>query len=76
MKELLEFLAKSLVDKPDAVQVSEEQKGDLTVYRLSVDPQDVGKVIGKQGRIARSIRSVVAAAAHRQNRHVAVDIDS
>ncbi|MBX5436251.1 MAG: KH domain-containing protein [Alicyclobacillaceae bacterium] len=76
MKELLEFLAKSLVDHPDSVSVAEEHKGDLTVYRVTVDPADVGKVIGKQGRIAKAIRSVVGAAAHRENRHVVVDIES
>lgn len=76
MKELLEFLAKSLVEHPDAVLVTEEQRGDLTVYRLTVDPSDVGKVIGRQGKIAKSIRSVMSAAAYRQNKHVSVDIQS
>ncbi|MCL6445701.1 MAG: KH domain-containing protein [Alicyclobacillus sp.] len=76
MKDLVEFLAKSLVEHPDAVVVTEEQRGDATVYRLRVDPSDVGKVIGRQGRIAKSIRNVVSAAAYRQNKHVFVDIES
>lgn len=74
MKELIEFLTKSLVDHPEAVVVTEEQRGDTFVYRLTVDASDVGKVIGRQGRIAKSIRNVVSAAAYRQNRHVVVDI--
>jgi predicted RNA-binding protein YlqC (UPF0109 family) len=76
VKTLLEFLAKSLVDQPDAVIVSEEQRGDTLVYHLKVDPSDVGKVIGRQGRIAKSIRHVVSAAAYREHKHVVVDIDS
>ena len=74
MKELVEFLAKSLVDKPDAVVVSETAQGDAVVFRITVDAEDIGKVIGRQGRIAKSIRSVVSAAAYRQNKHVVVDI--
>ncbi|CAM3841525.1 KH domain-containing protein [Alicyclobacillus pomorum] len=76
MKELVEFLAKSLVEHPEAVTVKEEQRGDTTVYRLTVAPSDTGKVIGRQGRIAKSIRNVVSAAAYRQKKHVVVDIDS
>jgi len=76
MKELVEFLAKSVVLHPEAVVVTEEQRGATVVYKLSVDPTDVGKVIGRQGRIAKSIRSVVSAAAYRQDKHVVVDIES
>ena len=76
MKELVEFLAKSLVEHPEAVNVTEEQRGDTTVYKLAVDPSDMGKVIGRQGRIAKAIRNVVSAAAYRQKKHVVVDIDS
>lgn len=76
MKELLEYLARSLVDLPDVVRVTEELRGDTLVYRVKVDPTDVGKVIGRQGRIARSIRHVVSAAAYRQQKHVVVDIDA
>jgi predicted RNA-binding protein YlqC (UPF0109 family) len=76
VKELVIFLAKSLVDLPDAVQVTEEVRADTIVYRLTVDPSDIGKVIGRQGRIAKSIRNVVSAAAYRQEKHVIVDIVS
>lgn len=77
VKELIVFLAKSLVDLPDAVQVTEELRDeDTIVYRLTVDPSDIGKVIGRQGRIAKSIRNVVNAAAYRQQKHVIVDIVS
>jgi predicted RNA-binding protein YlqC (UPF0109 family) len=76
MKELVEFLARSLVEHPDAVAVKEEQRGDITVYRLTVAPSDVGKVIGRQGRIAKSIRNVVSAAAYREKKRVVVDIES
>ncbi|QSO53813.1 KH domain-containing protein [Alicyclobacillus curvatus] len=76
MKELVEFLARSLVEHPEAVKVSEESRGDTTVYRISVDPSDIGKVIGRQGRIAKSIRNIVSARAYREKRHVVVDIDS
>lgn len=76
MKELVEFLAKSLVDQPDAVVVTEEARGDTIVFRLTVAPSDIGKVIGRQGRIAKSIRNVVSAAAYRHHKHVVVDIQS
>lgn len=76
MKELVEFLAKSLVNHPEDVVVTEELRGDTVVCRLTVAESDLGKVIGRQGRIAKSIRNVVSAAAYRQNKHVVVDIDS
>nr|WP_026974759.1 KH domain-containing protein [Alicyclobacillus contaminans] len=76
MKELVEFLAKSLVEHPEAVKVREEQRGETTVFHLSVAAEDMGKVIGRQGRIAKSIRNVVSAAAYRQGKHVVVDIES
>ncbi len=74
MKELVEVIAKSLVDYPDQVQVSERAAGKTTVVELKVAPSDMGKVIGKQGRIAKAIRSVVKAAASRENIKVVVDI--
>lgn len=74
LKELVEFLAKSLVDNSSKVTVTEITQGDTIVFKISVDPDDVGKVIGRQGRIAKSIRSIVSAAAYRQNKHVVVDI--
>ncbi|MCL6452994.1 MAG: KH domain-containing protein [Alicyclobacillus sp.] len=76
MKDLVEFLARSLVEHPDQVSVTEEQRGDTLAYRISVHPSDVGKVIGRQGRIAKSIRNIVSARAYREKQHVVVDIDS
>ncbi len=74
MKELVEVIAKALVDNPDAVSVSETENGKETVLELSVDPADMGKVIGKQGRIARAIRSVVKAAASREDKKAVLEI--
>lgn len=74
MKELVEFLAQSLVEHPESVSVTEEERGDVTVYHLSVDPTDLGKVIGRQGRIAKAMRNVLSAAAYRQNKRVVLDI--
>ena len=68
MKELVEVIAKALVDNPEEVVVSESLKGDDTLIELKVAPADMGKVIGKQGRIAKAIRSVVKAAALRKIR--------
>ena len=74
MKELVEVIAKALVDNPDAVSVSETENGKETVLELSVDPADMGKVIGKQGRIARAIRSDVKAAASREDKKAVLEI--
>jgi uncharacterized protein len=74
MRELLEYLAKELVDNPDAVQVIESQDDRGVVLQLRVDPEDMGKVIGRGGRIARAIRQVVKAAAIRDGVYVHVDI--
>ena len=74
MKELVEVIAKALVDNPDAVSVTEKEEGEETVLELTVDPSDMGKVIGKQGRIAKAIRSVVKAAAAKEDKKVVVDI--
>lgn len=67
MKELVEILAKALVDKPDEVVVEEKKDGKYTTLTLKVAPEDMGKVIGKQGRIAKAIRSMVKAASSREN---------
>ncbi len=76
MLQLVETIAKSLVDDPDAVEVTEaEGKQSAIVIRLKVAPEDMGKVIGKQGRIARAIRIVVRAAATKQNKNVTVEIE-
>ncbi len=74
MQELVEIIAKALVRHPEAVHVEFVRKGDLDVYRLHVAPEDMGKVIGRQGRIARALRTVVKAGALRENRKVIVDI--
>lgn len=74
MKELVETLVKALVRNPDAVTVTVVQKGSLEIYQVCVAPEDMGKVIGRKGRIANAIRTVVKAGALRENRKVAVDI--
>ena len=74
MTELVEVIAKALVDNPEEVVVSESLKGDDTLIELKVAPADMGKVIGKQGRIAKAIRSVVKAAASKEDKKVIVEI--
>jgi len=74
MVELVRFIARSLVDKPDAVDVREVEGPDSIVIELRVDPEDMGKVIGKQGRIAKSVRSVVKAATLKNEKPVFVEI--
>jgi len=74
MTELLEFLVKALVEEPDAVEIEElEEDGDL-IYEISVAEADLGRVIGKGGRVANAIRTVAKAAAVRLDRRVIVDI--
>ena len=74
MKNLLTHIAKNLVDKPESVNVVEEKVDGVTVLKLNVDPEDMGKVIGKQGRIARAIRTLVKAAAINEGVKVNVEI--
>ena len=74
MKELLEFIAKSMVSNPDAVEVKETVNDTAVVLELHVADEDMGKVIGKQGRIAKAIRTVVKAAASHENKKVTVEI--
>ena len=74
MKELVEVIAKALVENPDEVVVTESVKDDETVIELSVAPADMGKVIGRQGRIAKAIRSVVKAASSKEDKKVIVEI--
>ena len=74
MRELVEVIAKALVDNPDSVVVSERDDGKTTVIEIRVADNDMGKVIGKQGRIAKAIRSVVKAAAAKEEKRVVVDI--
>ena len=74
MKELLEYIAKSLVDFPEDVSVTEVDGDQTTVLELRVNDADMGKVIGKQGRIAKSIRAVIKAASGKENKRVVVEI--
>ena len=74
MDELVLFIARSLVDQPDAVKVEMREEDDAFVIELSVDPSDVGKVIGKQGRIAKAIRTIVKAASVDAEKKYVVDI--
>ncbi len=74
MLELVEYLAKSLVDNPDEVKVSMTEDGKTCVINLTVAPDDMGKVIGKQGRIAKAIRTVVKAASAKEDRKYMVEI--
>ena len=74
MVELVNFIARALVEKPDAVDVREVENDDSIVIELRVDPDDMGKVIGKQGRIAKAIRIVVKAASVKAEKPVFVEI--
>jgi uncharacterized protein len=72
--DLLEDLARRLVDEPDAVRVEREERDDVVVLRLHVAKDDVGKVIGRQGRIVRALRQIVRAAVGRQHKRVVLEI--
>ncbi len=74
MKELVEWIVRSLVKHPEAVTVTVVRRGGMEIYQVRVAPEDMGKVIGRQGRIANAIRTVVKAGALKQNLRVAVDI--
>ena len=74
MKDLVEIIAKSLVDNPDEVHVNEVQGEQDLILELRVAPEDMGKVIGKQGRVAKAIRTVVKAAALNEDRKAVVEI--
>ncbi len=74
MKPLVEFLAKSLVDTPDEVRVHSIERGDATVLELEVAQPDLGKIIGRQGRTARAIRTLLSAAGQKQRRRYILDI--
>ncbi len=74
MKELILLIAKSLVKQPDAVTVNVIERNGVEVYEVHVAPEDMGKIIGKQGKIAKAIRSVAKAAAIRENKKIFVDI--
>jgi predicted RNA-binding protein YlqC (UPF0109 family) len=72
--EIVEYLAKHLVDEPDAVRVEEVERDGAVVLQLHVAPDDVGKVIGRQGRIARALRTIVRASAARRAHRVLLEI--
>jgi hypothetical protein len=72
--ELLEWIAQRLVDEPDAVRVETEEREDAVVFHLFVAPDDVGKVIGRQGRLARALRSLVRASGARADRRYLLEI--
>ena len=74
MKEFVEFIAKHLVDNPDAVEVTEVDGDRTIVYELRVSPDDLGKVIGKEGRTARSIRTLLAAASAKSDKRALLEI--
>lgn len=74
MAEVLEWIVRRLVDEPDAVRVEKEEREDAVVFRLYVAPDDVGKVIGRQGRMARALRSIVRAAGARADERYVLEI--
>ena len=74
MKDLLIYIAQNLVDNPDEVSVVERESGGETVFELRVAPSDMGKVIGRQGRIAKEIRTIVKTVAQRNGERITVDI--
>ena len=74
MAELLDYLARRLVDEPDAVRVEEVEEDDALVLRLHVAPDDVGKVIGRQGRIARALRTLIRAGGSHEGRRIVLEI--
>jgi uncharacterized protein len=76
VKDFLEYVARSLVEKPDAVWVEVDEEGDETVLTLGVDEDDMGRVIGRDGRIANAIRSLLRVMATRDGRHVELEIVS
>jgi predicted RNA-binding protein YlqC (UPF0109 family) len=76
MKDLITVIAKALVDHPEDVRVNVVEETNSTIYELSVHSTDIGKVIGKQGRIAKALRTVVTSAAVKENKRVSVEIVS
>lgn len=74
MKDLLEYLVKSLVENPDGVIITEEETGEEVEFKISVDKDDMGRIIGKQGKIARAIRVVMRSAATKEGKKVNVEI--
>ena len=73
MKEMLEVIIRNLVDNQDAVQITETKKGNTTLFEVKVDSLDMGKVIGKQGKMAKSIRTVAKAIATKENKKITIE---
>ena len=74
MKELLTYIVANLVSEPDAISITESAEGDEVTFSLHVAPDDMGRVIGRHGRIAKEIRTLMKAAGNRENKKVSVDI--
>lgn len=74
MRQLVEYVARSLVDDPEAVRVYQREAGRTTIIELTVGPDDAGKVIGKEGRVAKAIRTLLRIAAARQHRRIILEI--
>ena len=74
MKEMLEMLVRDLVDNPDKIEITEKEEGKSTTLELKVDPSDMGKVIGRQGKIAKAIRVLMKAYAVKENKRIDVEI--
>lgn len=74
MKNLLLYIAQNLVDSPDDVTVTEKEARNETVYELRVNPSDMGKVIGRQGKVANEIRKLMRSVAQRQGKRISIDI--
>lgn len=74
MSEMLKLLVKDLVDNPDKVEITEKEEGKVTTLELRVDPSDMGKVIGRQGKIAKAIRVLMKAYAVKENKRIDVEI--
>jgi len=75
MRDFIEYIAKQLVDKPDAVQISEEEHDNKIVFKIRVDQTDVGKIIGKQGRTAQSIRVLLSAVAAKHGKRAILEVE-
>ena len=73
MKEMLEIMIKNLVENTDAVEITETNKDNITTYEVKVDSNDMGKVIGRQGKIAKSIRTVAKAIAEKENQKISIE---
>lgn len=74
MKDLLMYLVTSLVDNPELVKISEKEADNTTVFEVKVGPDDMGKIIGKQGKNAQAVRTIMKAASSKENKRVVVDI--